>query len=228
MNLCLKWQVWQLITSKAAARRGRPEATALAAKVLAMNVRVYVKAVAVGLILVVLSGCPGTVFIGDRALESAIRAELRKPFGLLTEGDLLNVEALDARELNIRDLSGLEYCLNLQWLDLQGNKISNLKPLEQLGRPTSPFDSPLVYLNLNSNLVSDISPLVGLMNLQNLLLFDNPVPNIQALVTNAQYGGLGEGDTVVLDYNHLSTDAITVDIPLLESYGVRVLEAIPD
>lgn len=193
-----------------------------------MNVRVSFKLVGMGLVLAVFSGCPASVFIPDRALDSAIRAELHKPFGMLTEADLLEVQALDARDLNIRDLSGIEHCFNLQWLDLRSNSISNLKPLEQLGRPESPFDSPLVYLNLNSNLVSDITPLIGLMNLRTLMLFDNQIADIQALVTNAQYGGLSEGDVVVLDYNHLSTDSLTVDIPLLESYGVRVLEAIPD
>jgi Leucine-rich repeat (LRR) protein len=202
--------------------------SASAAKVLAMNVRAYAKLVAVGLFLAMLTGCPETVFIADKALDSAIRAELHKPFGILTRADLLGVQALDARGLNIRNLSGIEHCLNLQWLDLRENDISNLKPLEQLGRPESPFDSPLVYLNLNGNVVTDIAPLVGLMNLQTLMLFGNQIPDIQALVTNAQYGGLGEGDVVVLDYDHLSTDALTVDIPLLESYGVRVLEAIPD
>jgi hypothetical protein len=193
-----------------------------------MNVRVYFKFVGVGLVLAALAGCPGTVFIPDRALESAIRAELHKPFGMLTEADLLDVQALDAGQLNIRDLSGIEYCLNLQWLDLRDNLISNLKPLEQLGRPESPFDSPLVYLNLNNNRIEDITPLVGLMNLNHLLLFGNELMDIGPLVTNAQYGGLGEGDTVVLDYNHLPPEALAEDVPLLESYGVLVIEAIPD
>lgn len=195
---------------------------------LAMNVRMYAKVVAIGLVLALLTGCPGTVFIPDQALDSALRAELRKPFGLLTEGDLLKVQVLEARGLNIRDLSGIEYCLNLQWLDLRDNKIANLKPLEQLGRPLSPFDSPLTFLDLNNNDIIDIAPLVGLMNLQSLMLFGNPIPDIQALVTNAQFGGLGEGDTVVLDYNHLSSQALTVEIPQLQFYGVNVLEAIPE
>lgn len=181
----------------------------------------------VGLVSAALFGCPAPVFIPDQALDSAIRAELHKPLGVLTEADLLQVLTLDARELNIRTLSGIEHCANLQWLDLRGNAISSLKPLEQLGRPESPFDSPLVYLNLNNNDITDIAPLVGLMNLQTLLLFDNQIADIRALVTNAQYGGLGEGDVVVLDYDTLSDEALTVDIPLLESYGVRVLQAIP-
>ncbi|MDQ1255985.1 MAG: hypothetical protein QG656_580, partial [Candidatus Hydrogenedentes bacterium] len=40
-----------------------------------------------------LSGCPGldVVVFADKALESAIRAELRQPFGLLTQADLLQL-----------------------------------------------------------------------------------------------------------------------------------------
>jgi len=192
-----------------------------------MNVRLHAGLVGLVLVVFVLGGCPAPVFIPDQALDSALRAELHKPLGILTEADLLQVQFLDARELNIRNLSGIEHCGNLQWLDLRGNAISNLKPLEQLGRPESPFDSPLVYLNLNNNDISDIAPLVGLMNLQTLMLFDNQIADIQALVTNAEYGGLSEGDVVVLDYDTLSDDALTVDIPKLESYGVRVLQAIP-
>lgn len=193
-----------------------------------MNVRVYIKCVALAAIIGALAGCPAPVFIPDHALESAIRAELHKPFGVLTDLDLLDLVSLDARELNIRDLSGIQYCRNLQWLDLRGNAISNLKPLEQLGMPESPFDSPLVYLNLNTNEITDISPLVGLMNLQGLLLFDNQIADILPLVTNAQYGGLGEGDYVVLDFNTLNDKSLTVDIPKLESYGVSVLQAVPN
>lgn len=192
-----------------------------------MNVRTFVTCLGLVAVVGFLSGCPAPVFFRDQALESAIRAELHMPFGILTDTDLLGVVALDARGLNIRDLTGIEHCQNLQWLDLQANAISNLKPLEQLGRPESPFDSPLVYLNLNSNDITDITPLVGLMNLQGLLLFDNQVADIQALVTNAEFGGLGEGDYVVLDFATLNEKALTIDIPKLESYGVNVVQTVP-
>jgi len=174
-----------------------------------------------------LIGCPMPVTIPDDALESAIRAELGKPFGVLTEMDLLEVRALDARSLNIRDLSGLEYCTNLSWLDLDTNNISDIGPIEQLGRPESPFDSPLVYANLDSNQISDLTPLAGLLNLAGVSLFDNQVADIGPLVTNAQNGGLGEGDWVVLDSATLNEDALNVDVPLLQSYGVRVVLVTP-
>lgn len=180
-------------------------------------------ALAVGLVLV---GCPQAVYFADRALESAVRAELHKPFGPLTQQDLLSVINLDARNLGIRNLSGLEYCKNLAWLDLDTNTISNLKPLEQLGRPESPFDSPLTYLNLDSNQITDIMPLAGLLNLRQLSLFDNQVADIQALVTNAENGGLGPGDSVILDAATLNERAISVDIPTLLAFGVNVTAAV--
>lgn len=173
------------------------------------------------------AGCPTLVFLPDKALESAIRAEIGKPFGILTEADLLQVYELDGRNLGIRDLSGLELCRNLAWLDLDTNKINNLRPLEQLGRPEDPFDSPLVYLNLDDNEISDIQPLSGLLNLQMVSLFNNQVADIGALVTNAENGGLGAGDSVVLDANTLNDKALNVDIPTLESYGVNVSLVVP-
>lgn len=177
---------------------------------------------------VLTAGCPGdTVFVRDAALDSAIRAEISKPFGMLTRADMLGLQTLDARNLGIRDLSGLEYCSNLRWLDLDTNQISDLTPLEQLGRPEDPFSSPLVYLNLDDNEISDIGPLAGLLNLQGLSLFNNQIADISPLVTNAVNGGLGEGDYVILDMGTLDEEAVNVDLPTLQSLGVRVYAVVP-
>jgi hypothetical protein len=172
-----------------------------------------------------LVGCPLVAFFPDKGLENAIRAQLGKPLGLITGLDLWSIRELDARNRSIRDLSGIEDCLNLAWLDLDTNKISNLGPLEQLGRPSDPSKSPLVYLNLDANEVTDITPLAGLLNLKQLSLFNNQVADITPLVTLVQAGGALE--SVVLDAKTLNDRAINVDIPLLESYGVQVTAAIP-
>ena len=179
------------------------------------------------LALVVLCGvgCPRLVFIADNGLEKAIREEIGKPLGFLTEDDLARVLELDARSYEIRDLSGIEYCKNLAWLDLDTNQISNLRPLEQLGHPENPFHSPLVYLNLDSNLVTDITPLAGLLNLKQLSLFNNQVSDVGALITNVEAGGALE--SVILDAKTLSDNAINVEIPLLVHYGVAVTGAVP-
>ena len=168
-------------------------------------------------------GCPLAVIFPDKALESAVRAEIGKPFGMLTQADLIQVRSLDGRSLNIRDLSGIEYCTNLEWLDLDTNLISDITPLEQLGRPENPFDSPLYYLNLDSNQVTYIGPLAGLLNLRGVSLFANQIADLGPLVTNAQNGGLGAGDYIILDQSTMNDEALNVDIPLLTSYNINII-----
>ena len=186
--------------------------------------------------LIGLMGCVGILLAGcalpdwltpvtfpDKALESAIRATIQKPFLILTKQDLLGVRELDARKLNIRELSGLENCRNLAWADFDTNQISDLRPLAQLGRPENPKASPLVYLNLDNNEVTDLGPLAGLLNLQGLSLFSNQVADIGPLVTNAMNEGLGRGDYVTLDIATLNDKAVNKDIPALRSLGVNVV-----
>ena len=170
-------------------------------------------------------GCPLLVFFPDKALEGAIRTNLSMPLGLITTFHLLQIRTLDARNMGIRNLSGLENCRNLAWLDLDTNSISDLGPLEQLGRPESPADSPLVFLNLDSNEITDITPLSGLLNLRQLSLFNNQVADIGPLVTNVQAGGALQ--SVILDAKTLDDRSINVYIPILQSeYGVEVTAAV--
>jgi len=189
------------------------------------------------------SGCPGisqAVFFKDAALENKIRYDLGKPLGLLTQRDLLQVKTLIASELGIKDLRGLEYCLNLRVLDLSNNSISDLSPLKGVENKLlenlvwldldtnnilniEPLASlkNLSFLNIDSNQLTDISPLSGLLNLKGLSLFDNQVGDISALVTNVEVGGLL--DYVILDEKTMSEQALTVDIPRLQALGVNVI-----
>lgn len=175
-------------------------------------------AMVLGFLMIATTGCPtlsGVVIFKDVNLEKAIRSELGQPFGLLTQEVLLQLETLDAKGRGIRDLTGIEYCENLTWLDLDSNQISDITPLKNLVN--------LMVLNLDSNQIFDISPLGGLLFLDSLSLFDNQVGDIQWLVTNAQNGGLGPGDFVILDARHLSARALTVDVPTLQALGVDVI-----
>lgn len=180
---------------------------------------------AAGLLAIVLlaSGCPATpgttVFFDDPQLERAIRKELDHPFGLLTRDDLKELRSLNARGMGIWSLKGIEFCENLTWLDLDTNNISDLTPLANL--------TNLMILNLDSNEIFELSPLAGLLNLDGVSLFDNQVGDIQARVTNAVNGGLGPGDFVVLDYETLSNRALNIDVPALEAMGVNVELVVP-
>jgi len=178
------------------------------------------KPITLSLMFLTLVGCPlpagNIVLFKDKALESAVRAELGQPFLLLTQSDVNKLYRLDARNLNIKSLDGLQYCVNLTWLNLENNQVTDLGPLENL--------TNLKTLILDSNDVSDISPLSGLFNLDMLSLFNNEVGDIQALITNANNGGLGPGDQVILDIRKLSERALTIDVPtLITTYGVNVV-----
>jgi hypothetical protein len=175
---------------------------------------------AVALVLSVsLMGCPTgdpIVAFADPGLEGVVRTELGQPLGFLRRSHLLNLRNLDARNLNIRNLSGLEFATNLLFLDLGGNNISNIGPLTNLVNLTS--------VNLDGNAVFNLQPLAGLNILDYLSLCDTSVTDIGPLLTNASTGGLGEGDVVNLTFDNLSQQAIDIDVPALQAFGVNVAD----
>jgi hypothetical protein len=162
------------------------------------------------------AGCPQgkAVFFTDPALEAAIRVELGLPLGFLSQDQLLELTTLDARGWSIRDLTGLENCPNLVWLDLSNNDVSDLTPLTNLEN--------LTVVILSSNSIADLSPLAGLRNLDEIYLTDNPVADLQPLVVNASNNGLGEGDFVSVSEGSLSDAALSTQIPELRGANVNV------
>lgn len=150
-----------------------------------------------------LVGCPTggvLVIFPDDSLDGAIRDALRKPFGPITSADLLTLNSLDASNLGVTDLRGLEGALNLTSLDVSQpapttDGVRNLDPIKDLVN--------LRFLDLSNNDITDVSPVAGLFNLDELFLGGNPVFNISAIVANADNGGLGGGDTVTLTQSTL-------------------------
>ncbi len=109
----------------------------------------------------------------DVQLESQIRAELGVQVQQLTRGAMESLETLNAEELNVTNLSGLELATNLTRLDLGGNAIVSIQPIEGV--------VGLTRLSLSNNLLTDISGIRGLTNLTELDLSDNPLTNFEAL-----------------------------------------------
>ena len=70
--------------------------------------------------------------IPDENLALAIRDEINKPEGVLAKEDIQKVIVLEAKNKDIIDLTGLEYAINLEKLDLQENAINNPEVLEKL------------------------------------------------------------------------------------------------
>jgi len=202
------------------------------------------KAMLLGVILLLmflLGACaapaPETVTFADENLEAEIRDALGKPAGeAITPAELAGLTELGPLVWGITDLSGIEYCTNLTWVDLWGNEISDLSPLASLTNVTtlnlganrisdlSPLASltNLTMLVLTDNEVSDLSPLASLTNLTMLSLGGNQISDISPLVENS---GLGEGDAVGLGDNNLDLSEGSEDlenIRQLEGRGVVV------
>ena len=146
--------------------------------------------------------------IPDPNLRAAIEDALGKTPGTpIAPVEMAALTRLKAQNANISDLTGLEHATNLKslWLggeNVQGtwrnsNSISDLSPLSGLIH--------LEELDLWRNLVSDLSPVLSLTNLKTLRLGYNEISNLSPLVANA---GLGEGDTIYVRGNPLNYPSI--------------------
>ena len=153
------------------------------------------------------------VTISDANLEALIRVTLNKPIGDITDLDLENITKLNGGGWNISDMSGIEYCLNLQNLDLRDNQIIDLSLLSGLVNlqnltllrnqviDVSPLSalSKLQVLGLSGNQIVDIDPLSGLTNLNLLYLDNNNIINIILLSTLINLEELGLADNQIVD-----------------------------
>ncbi len=70
----------------------------------------------------------------DEKFEQLIRTALNKPTGDITSGDMAEIKKLVGRNLGLSDISGIEYCINLNILDLGANNISNISELSVLSK----------------------------------------------------------------------------------------------
>ena len=129
-------------------------------------------------------GSTGIVDIPDANLRAVIETALRKARGApITRAEMATLTRIDAPNKGIRNLTGLEHATNLQTLELgrvrvndewvNSNDISNLSPLSNLTKLTS--------LSLSDNSISDISALSNLTNLTWLDLWENSISDISVL-----------------------------------------------
>lgn len=161
-----------------------------------MRVKMIFNFIGICVLMSSISGCcflqGSTIVFPDRALETAIRSTLGKPFFILCTGELDSITELTARGMGIVDLRGLEYCTSMVELDLRDNKIITISPLRDLKN--------LVWLDLGNNYITDITPIAGMQYLEYLDISgpDNDIRDWTPLIANVNAGGLGPGDTVTL------------------------------
>ena len=92
-------------------------------------------------------------------LRAVIKKALDKPEdAAVTVADMAGLTDLSATEAEIRNLTGLEYGVNLTVLILNNNRCSDLSPLKGL--------TNLEALDLGGNPIVDLSPLAGLTKLE--------------------------------------------------------------
>ena len=139
---------------------------------------------------------------------------------VITQGEMAALTSLDLRGMDIVDLTGLEYALNLSRLLLSGNRVSSLDAIVGLQFLSS--------LDLGANGLSDISSLSGMSALERLWLNDNEIADVWPLAANM---ALGEGDIrtdgssdyVDLRGNPLNSDSTESHVPALRERGAAVL-----
>ena len=135
-----------------------------------------------------------TVHIPDRSLRTVIKTTLGKEPGEdITQADMASLESFDAFESGVRNITGLEYAINLSELHLGKNQISDLSALKGLTKLTvldinrndllsdvTPLKdlTKLTWLSLRGNQILDISPLKDLMELTYLHLGYNKIPDM--------------------------------------------------
>ena len=143
-----------------------------------------------------------TVTIADTNLRAVIAAILGKTSSAtITAGDMTTLMSLDGRNSNISSLAGLEHAVNLTSLSLgsvqvgnvwvNSNSVSDLTPLAGLTK--------MRWIVLTRNAVSDLSPLAGLVNLRELYLGGNAVTDISVLSSLTELVYLYLWDNTVTD-----------------------------
>jgi internalin A len=148
----------------------------------------------------------GSVVFADPKLEAAVRVELGIPADPLTLGDMASLTSLALFSRGITNLAGLEYAVNLTYLNLNENPglvgcgaLSGLGSLRELylnncGLTDLLFLAGLSHLwnlELGSNAIEDVRPLLGLTELWRLRLDYNPLTNQVELASLTGLGELG-------------------------------------
>jgi formylglycine-generating enzyme required for sulfatase activity len=141
------------------------------------------------------------VSIPDPGLNAAIRADLQKPNGPLTEQDLLSLTNLNARNRNVRSIDGLEAARNLVSLDLQINHLANFSLPSEF--------TNLLVLNLSVNPLTNFSLPSGLTNLTSLAIESAGLTNL------ALPAGLTSLTNLDLENNELTSFNLPSDLTSL-------------
>lgn len=154
------------------------------------------------------------VTIADANLEALLRLTLNNFDEEITDIELESIIYLNGNGWNISDISGIEYCLSLQKLDLRNNNINNIDPLNS--------SINLQNLTLSNNHLNEINSLSGLSNLQVLGLYGNAINNIEPLNNLSNLILLFLGDNQIVNINPLANLVNLKDLGLADNQIVDI------
>ena len=158
------------------------------------------------------------VEIPDPNLRAAIHEALSRPAHLpLNIAAMRHLTKLEAPGRGIANLTGLEHAINLEYLELRRNPISDLSPLEHLRKLRRLFAwscripdvhalrnlRQLEYLDLNHNILKDIDALEGLTSLRELSLRGNVISDLAPLTTLSRLTYLDVAHNRIVDVSPL-------------------------
>src|SRR5579863_788149 len=130
----------------------------------------------------------------DKNLEAAVRSvifEKKDKTDEITDDDLKKVFVLDARGKGIKDLTGMDKCVNLLQLNASKNEIVDVSPLKDIKN--------LQSLDLSNNKIVDATPLGNITALQFLELSDNQIASAQPLSTLVKLSALYMAGNKIVD-----------------------------
>ena len=153
----------------------------------------------------------GQVHIPDSNLRAAVAEALGKSANAsITVEEMEELQRLEPRSRDIRDIAGLQFATNLTSIELTRTSVSDLSPvrglinLEELvltGNQVSDLSPLAGLINLelikfSNNNVSDLSPVAALINLKSIKTWGNPVSNLSPMagLTKLEIGNICGGD----------------------------------
>lgn len=137
------------------------------------------------------------VNIPDKNLKKALNKELNQDEdSKITKAQMESITQLYLFDLQIESLEGLQYCINLNRLDIMKNNITDLSPIKELDK--------LAYLNIGQNSITDISSLSNLLNLEVFYSFGNDITDLNPLKGLVNLNELGFDGENITDISALS------------------------
>ena len=133
----------------------------------------------------------------DPALAQIVADTLYKwTYDDITTDDLDNVIRLEASGAGIKSLEGMQYCKNIDSIDLSNNKITDISPLKGIRGWN-------LVVTLDNNQITDLSPMAGNPDLISLSANNNKIASFSVLATGTALAGLSLSGNQITDLSPL-------------------------